>query len=96
MVELCWIEVIVFDGVTRTISLHISQSGNLMDRFELCLHRHGGGEAIEIHLIGVFTFRLNKERMMITVREDGKLRFYGGTIAWSRTLNLSVEKGRIG
>lgn len=96
MVQLSRIEVIVFDGVTRAVGFDVSESRYLMDGFQLSLHRHGGGEAVEVHLIGILALGLYKERMMITVREHGKLCLNRGAIAWTGALNLSVEKGRIG
>ena len=95
VLQLCWVEVIIFYGISRTVDFGIAECGYLMDGLQLRLPWHGGREAVEVHLVRVGTFGFEEERMAVLVRERNKLRFYRRTVPWSGALYLSVEERRV-
>ena len=90
MFELGRVEVIVFDGVTRSVNLRISQCRNLMKCIQLDIHRHARRKTVQIHLVRIFAFRLQKERMLIFVGEGNELGFDTWTVTWTGALNLTI------
>ena len=90
MFELGRVEVIVFDGVSRSVNIGISQSRNLVKCIQLDIHRHARRKTVQIHLIRIFAFRFQEERMLILVGEGDELGFDARTVTWAGTLNLTI------
>ena len=90
MFELGRVEVIVFDGVTWSVNLGISQSRNLMKCIQLDIHRHARRKTVQIHFVRIFAFRLQEERMLILVGEGDEFGFDTRTVTRTGTLNLTI------
>ena len=91
VLELCGVEVIVFDGIARTVDNQVTESRNLFQRCNLNIHRQGRRETVEIQLLCGFAFGLKEELVLWFVGESDNLGFDAGAIAWPDALNLSVE-----
>ena len=95
MIELCRIEEIIFDGVTRAINLHITKSGNRLQCPQLNLQGQRAGETVQVIFLGGFSLWLQEELVLITLRKGDDLRLDAGAITRTDTLDLSVVEWRV-
>ena len=45
---------------------------------------------VQVHFIGVDTFRFQEQRMLLAIGKGHQLRFDGWTVAWANGLNLTI------
>ena len=91
MLELCGVEKVVFDSISRAIDLQIGKGGNLAQRLELYLPRERRGESVEIHLLGGFAFGLYEKLVFGLIGKCHYLGFDAGTIARTYRLYLAIK-----
>ena len=96
MLQLSRVEIIVFDGISRTIHHQVFEARNLLQRFQLNLHRQGRRESVQVKFTGSFSLRLQEKLVLGFVGERHNFGFDTWAVARSDTLDLSVEKGRVG
>ena len=90
MLQLGRVEVIVLDGVTWSVDLRISQSRDFVQCLQLDVHRHARRKSVQVHLVRIFTFRLQEERMLLLVGEGDELGFYARAVAGTGALDLTI------
>ena len=96
MLQLGRVEVIIFDGITGAINNQVFESRYLLQGRKLDIHWQRRREAIEVKFLRCLAFGFQEKLMLFFIREGYDFCFYTGAIARPDTLNLSVEKGRVG
>ena len=89
--QICRIEEIIFDGISRLINNSVLKTLNSMKRIKLDLERERRRETLEIIFIGVSTFRLEKEKVRIFIRKGPDLIFNARTVTRSLSMNHSSK-----
>ena len=89
--ELGRVKVVVLDGIARFQHHGIFKTGKVMKGIGLHLFGQGGGKTVEVILMGVSSFRLEEELMMVFVGESFNLIFYGGTVTGANALDSALE-----
>ena len=95
MFQLGGVEEVVFDGISRTIDFHVAKSRDFFQRLDLHLHGHARREAVQIHLVGVFSLWFQKQRVLPFVGKCGEFSLYRRAISWSDALYLSIIQRRV-
>ena len=90
MMQLCGVEIVILDGVSRAVNVGIGKSRNLTQSLDLHLPRQRRTEAVEVAFVGRLTLRLNEELVTILVGKRHDLGLYAGAITWSHTIDLTI------
>ena len=85
------VEIVILDGITRTVYLGLFQSRNQMESLHLNIFRKRGGKTVEVIFICVASLWFKEELVTCTVGETNNLIFYGRTITGTHTLDASLE-----
>ena len=96
MLQLRGVEVVVLDGVAGAVDYQVAEGGNLLQRFQLDVHRQGRGESVQVEFLRGLAFGLQEELVLRLVGEGDDFRLDAGAVARPDALDLPVEKGRIG
>ena len=91
MAELCGWEVVILDGVARTIDVHILQTRYLAQCRELHLLWQRRREAIDVVFVGISTLWLKEELMLLLVGKGAQFVLDARALAWADALNCAVE-----
>ncbi len=87
------VDAVVLDGVGRPGHDGPAQSRYAVEHLHLHLLRHGGGEALNVKLLGVQSHGLYKQLVAQLVRKADDLRFKTGAVAGADALNQSGVHG---
>src|SRR5262245_46558920 len=85
---------VIFNRVSRADYLGPTQTRDCVNKLQLDVPGHTGGESVNIDLICVESFRFQEKLMSGLVWELHYLVLKRGTIPWADTLNLPTIKGR--
>ena len=96
MAQLRRVEIIVFYRISRAINLRVGKSRNLLHSIHLHHQRQRRRVAVEIIFLGSLALRLKEKLMLVLVGKRDNLRFDARAIARPHTLDLTVEKRRVG
>ena len=78
--ELCRVQAVVFDGVTRTHDFDIFQARNGPQEGVLYVSGHAGAHALDVHFFRRFTFRFDEQLMPLLIGKADDLRFDGRAV----------------
>src|SRR5713226_3916908 len=88
------IDRIVFNGVAGTEHLRVLEAGNGFDDRELHVNRERGAHAVDVNLVRVHAFGLEKKLVRMLVGKFNDLVFDRGTVARADRVNLAaVHRG---
>ena len=96
MAQLRRVEIIVFYRISRAINLRVGKSRNLLHSIHLHHQRQRRRVAVEIIFLGSLALRLKEKLMLVLVGKRDNLRFDARAIARPHTLDLTIEKRRVG
>ena len=96
MLQLGWVEEVVFDGIAWTIHDEVSETRHATQCFDLHIHWQRRTESIQIHLVRRLPLRLEEEHVLVAVGEGVELGFDAWAVARTYTLNLSIEERGVG
>ncbi len=94
MIEFGCVDGVVLDGVSGTEHFRIFQAGDGAQHGGLDIHRQGGGHAVDVDLMRVQPFRLEKKLMLQLLWKADDLIFNRRTVARAGRLNLPGIHGR--
>ena len=88
------INAVILNRIGNAHHFGMLKTGQGMQHGELHIGGHGGGEALQIHFLGVFSDGLHKELMPLLIRKANDLILNGGAIARTDALYFSaVQRG---
>src|SRR5271155_1803867 len=96
MVQFTRIDGVVFDRIPGPDHLSVFEPWYRRNHRELNIHGHAGRHPIDVHLIRIQPFRLQKNLMTILVRKLNYLVFNRRAIARANSLNLTTIQRRAG
>ena len=92
--QLCCINAVIFNGIGKARNLAMLQTGNRAVHSNLHILRQRGAHALNIHLLGIFSFGLYEKLMAFLIRKAHHLILDGRTIARACSLNHTAEHRR--
>ena len=95
MMQLFRREVIVLNGIARTINLGVFKTFYLTQGLILNIIRERGAESVEVVFLGGPAFGLHKELMAVFTGKTLDFIFYTRTIPWTHALNTAIEHRRV-
>ena len=91
--QLRGVHAVVFDGVGGAGHLRLLQAGEGVEHFDLHVLRQGGGEALDVQLLGVQPHGLHKELVPGLVGKADDLGLDGGAVSGAYALDDAGDQG---